>query len=460
MHRWLFASLVSSSLGAQAPSPDVGIFRHREELTELTFRDTEGRPVVSDEQVGLIEREIESGLGVPAGWRVVLRRIRDDGSRDVLSTLSQTEDAELLNACLVDPAGRELEVSTSLDLRWVRLGNVVLLGEGGVTNFTREQPAKRAAWFPLRSIPILLETLEHELARGLPADCVVESVSLESAQPLSDPPSVRAYVWFTDDPTSRSSFGAAGVLALPRAAGHAAGFAFTGSQVCGDSVIGPINDTTTFRDSLEHQLEIHDTLALCTAWSTRVFPDAGSGGFWIQFSERRRSPWNQYGYSLYARAAALQPDGSDPRFAIGGVELSSDGLRAVLDALSSEYDPACAVPLMVYGCPELHEIHAVFCDLPLYGVCSVRAPALRLVLDEDGDSLLGVARVAVRAAYRIPASDYDQWTAEFADGCRSDLWIPRPVMCSLGDDRAPHGTFDEHELGFVGGLVRSSLFGR
>jgi hypothetical protein len=460
VHRWLFAFVVSSSLGAQAPSPDVGIFRHREALTELTFRDTERRPVVSDELVDLIEREIEVGIGVPKNWRVELRRTDADGTREVRARLTQRDDAEILNAHLVGAAGRELGLAVSLDLCWVGLSGVVLLDERGATRFSREQTSSRADWFPLRSLPILLASLESELARGLPADCVVETVGLESAQPVGESPSVCAQVSFKDEATARSAYGARGVLRLPSTAAHPAGFAFTGSERGGDSVIGPVNDTTTFRDSLDHVLEIHDALAICTAWDVKVFPDAGLGGFWMRLSDRRPPPTSRYRLVIDARAASPEPGGSDPRFALGGVELSPRGLQAVLDALASEYDSACTAPLMVYGCRELREVHAIFCDVPLYGRCSGRAPALRLRIDEDSDSVRSVARLAVNSAHQVLASAYDQWTVEFADGCLTELWLPTPVMCSVGDLRMPHGTFGGHEIGIAGGLVQTRVFGR
>lgn len=453
MQRWLFAFVVSSSLGAQAPSPDVGIFRHREELTELTFRDTEGRPVVSDEQVGLIEREIESGLGVPTGWRVVLRRIREDGSRDVLSTLTQTEDAELLHACLVDVAGRELGFGTSLDLRWVRLGNVMLLGDGGVTNFTREQPAKCVDWFPLRSLPILLETLEHELARGALRECESGFVGLEAAQPLGPTPSVRAYT-LLEDRAAFSSFGARGALTLPSAAAHEVNFVFTGEQTCDDSMFEPPDGATSFRDSLDQSLALRDTFATCTPWSASIHADARTGGWWISLSDRRLAPQSPYPFSIAADAAPPRP-GLEPSFTIGGVELSPRGIHAVLDALSAEYDPECAAPLIVFACRERREIAAIFSDLPLRGAFRVRAPALRITLDEEGDSLQSIARVAVREVRRTDEGEHTHWSCEFADACRADSWRHRPVLCGNDVDLTPRGEFDGQSLVVVGGLIDS-----
>ncbi|MBI5434220.1 MAG: hypothetical protein HZA52_15410 [Planctomycetes bacterium] len=441
-------------LQATGAAPELGVLTHRNALTDLARYDAEQRPLVSDDEVARIERDLARALALPQDWHVELRRTRADGGRDVRAKFEQVGLDEFVAAPLVDRAGRELSLRTSLDARFVVLGNVIAVGRDGATGAARDALARRADYFPLQAIPHLLDALERELARGVPSDCAVEGLGLESAQPLGLAPSVIASLRLGERDSNSSTYSVRGKLILPRAAAHPPGFEFEGSQRGGDSVLGPERTPVSFREALDYVLELRDALSLCTAWraSTGVY---GNGDLAILLSDRRRPPRSPYPCSIELRAAAPDELGSAPRFSFGGVELSSDGLRAVLDAIANEYDPAVAAPLFVYGCRELGEIHVILSDLPKYGHYEVRAPVLRLAVDAAGDALHTTTREAVRDVRTYCDLGRDYWSFEYADGCRAELSIHRPVMCGEGLDLTPRGRFGSHELGLAGGLAQS-----
>lgn len=452
----------TTSAAQRAPAATAeGLGRFREALAHLQDQDADLGYAVSDDEVARIDQEIERTLRIPATWHVRLRNVGQLGGDMNRSRMRFDAGRDMLWTTLVDPADRQIELHITLDAQWVFIGSAFFMGPDGQTDFTRAQYRERTGFFPLRSIPIVLDRLESELDALPLGKSSVKYLGLESGQSLGESPSVRCTFGIEEESAGKHvELSLNGVVSLPATAAHERDFQFAGAVGTGDSVIGPIFSTKSLGLCFREARALSNTVIASGDWSAHVYHNNGRDSFLTLVHDPRNLRTKREEEDFSIASSGFAGDTQEISASVAGVPLSAAGLSAFLKSLSAAYDPKQSDIFVVIGCADRREIDVVFTSGVAPPPIKADVPALRVVFDAAGTKIEHQDRVLMDWIVHRDDRPYTFWTCQFSDGHRARIRIRHAEMCGNGIDFTSLCDVDGVAFSVAGGITETTLRGR